>query len=156
MPWKQKSTSVRNKYDLNKQKETWIYGLEDLTMLRCQHYSVWLIYICKAVPIKIPMDFLQKWKNIIPQIHKELQEIPSSQSSVENKEKIWKIQLNFKTYYKVTINKTVWYWQKDRDWQWNGTQSPEINLYTYGQLILERVPKWFNGKERNSLFNWWY
>lgn len=60
------------------------------------------------------MDLLQKWKKIIPQIHKELQEIPSSQNRVENKEKFWKIQLNFKTYYKVTINKTVWYWQKDR------------------------------------------
>ena len=46
----------------------------------------------------------------------------------------------FKTYYKTTIIKTVWYWKKDRNIdQWNRTESPA--KYTYGQLILTKETK---------------
>lgn len=58
---------------------------------------------------------------------------------------------DFKTYHKVTVVKTVWYWQNNGQiYQWNSTDSPEIDPQTYSQLLFDKGPKAIQWRENRS------
>ena len=52
-----------------------------------------------------------------------------------NTKHLWKITKleNFETSYKISVINSMWNWYQNR--QINGIQSPETDLFKYGQLI---------------------
>ena len=49
---------------------------------------------------------------------------------------------NFKTYYKGTLTKTVWYWQKNIQVdQWNKIDRWKIDTYKYSELVFDKETK---------------
>ena len=99
--------------DLNKWKDIYICGLEDTTLLRWKCYPKCLQNQCN--PYEILMTFWSRNGKADPQIHMEYKGPWIAEAILKMKNKVGSLTLaEFKTYYKDTIWKRVWYFPKDR------------------------------------------
>uniref|UniRef100_A0A7N4PJU6 Reverse transcriptase domain-containing protein n=1 Tax=Sarcophilus harrisii TaxID=9305 RepID=A0A7N4PJU6_SARHA len=113
-----------------------------------------LIYLFGAIPIRLPRNYfndLEKtitkfiWKNKRSRISRELMKKKSNEGGLAVPD--------LKLYYKAVVNKTIWYWLRNRPVdQWNrlGSQGKIVNNDC--NLVFEKS-KDLNFWDENSLFD---
>ena len=114
------------------------------------------IYRFNATPIKLSMTFFTELEQITLKFIWNLKRPRIAKAILMKKNKAGGITFqDFRQYYKSTVIKTVWYWQKNHTWI-NGIEELQNKLTHLWTINHQQRRKEHTMGKRKSLFSKWY
>ena len=99
-----------------------------------------LIYRLNTIPIKISASYVVDINKVVLKLIWRGKRPSITNRILKEKNKVGGLTLpDFKTYYKATIIKTVWYLQNRQKDQWNRIDSPEIDHINIVNWSFQRI-----------------